>query len=95
MNLHVVPDSESDPMSLSELKAHGDQLLGRAKLAAGDAMVASVKPEFLLRGGGYRIADIKRIQATARAAVIAWNQVDSILSDLVDEFDRANRAAKQ
>ncbi|AUX82008.1 hypothetical protein SEA_FRANKIE_82 [Mycobacterium phage Frankie] len=47
--IRIVPD-ESNPMSVDELRSHGNRLLLDAHDAALNAMRASINPAFVIRG---------------------------------------------
>lgn len=88
MSLRVIED-DSEPLPLAELKSHGDQLLRDATNAAGDALMASVRPEFLFKRSSYNLRDVKQMQAMARDAVQAWAKVEATLSELLNEADKS------
>jgi hypothetical protein len=87
--LRPVPDDETDPLSLAELKWHGDHLLRDATDAAGEALMASVQPEFLFKRPKYTLRDVQRIRAMAQSAARAWDKVDATLSELLNEVDKS------
>lgn len=91
MSLRVIAD-DSDPLPIAELKSLGDQLLTQAKKAAGDALLASVQPEFLFQlHGSYGLTDVTHLRAKAKVAADAWAKVDQLLSELVNEVEKSKR----
>jgi hypothetical protein len=94
VNLRAVPDDETSPLSLPELKSHGDQLLRAATNAAGDALMVSVRPEFLFKRSSYDLRDVKQMRAMAREAAQAWAKVEATLSELLNEVDKSKNGSR-
>ena len=92
MTLRVIND-DTDPLSLEELKAHGDTLLVGAGRRALDAMRASARPEFVI-GKAVTIREVRNIHRLASEAAHAWRDVEATLGELLYEVEKATRGAK-
>lgn len=89
MALNLLPDDDSEPMPLDELQPYGDDLLRKALRLSKDAVLSSVRPEFVISVGSYKMRDVMRIRTAAREAAAAWSKVDGLLTELINEAARS------
>ncbi len=87
--MRLVPDT-SDPMSLTELQDHGNQLLLDARTSAAEAMHQSIDAKWLIKGR-YTPTEIRALRDRAHSVVAAWQKVERQLSELVREYEKAKR----
>ena len=83
----VEPDRPA--LTLDQIQALGNDLTGRARVAAIDAVRASMHSEFLEKGKTLQVADIHRWRGRARAALAAWREVESLTTELLNELERS------
>lgn len=94
MALNLLPDDDSDPLPLDELQPYGDELLQKALRLSKDAVLSSVRPEFVINEGRYKMRDVMRMRTAAREAATAWSKVDGLLSELINESARSTRVPR-
>lgn len=77
------------PLSREELLEKGNALLKDARVAAIDAIRASMHSEFIASNGrSLTRADIRGWRGRARASIEAWRKVESITTELLNEIER-------
>ena len=85
--LHPV-EVDRPPLTREEMQERGNVLAGLARVAAIDAVRASMHSEFLGRGKTLGVSDIRRWRECAREALTAWRQVESLTTELLNELKR-------
>lgn len=88
MRLQPVED-DRPALSREQLQELGNDLSGRARVAAIDAVRSSMHSEFLEKGRTLQAADIRRWRSRAREALSAWREVESLTTELLNELARA------
>lgn len=86
---------ESDRQALphDELIALGNKLVAQAREAAIAAIGKSMHPEFVQRGIALQRLDMLRWRYKARESIAAWRDVESVLTELINEIDAADARA--
>lgn len=92
MSIRLVPDEGSEPLSINDLQAHGTAAAQKIRLAGLEAVRHSM-PTALAKQPWNR-ADLRYLSAQARKAAEAWNKVDALTSELLDQIDRSARNRK-
>ena len=87
MILHRVEPARS-ALTREEMQKRGNHLSGQARVAAIDAVRASMHSEFLESGKSLTVADIRRWRGRAREAIAAWRLVESLTTELLNEVER-------
>lgn len=88
MRLRAVQD-ETPALPRDELQERGNELLGRARVAAIDAVRESMRSEFVEKGKTLQARDVRRWRHFAREAAEAWQKVDVLTSELLREIEKA------
>lgn len=83
-----------EPLSREDLQKRGDDLVGRARVAAVDAVRESMHSVFLVRGNVVSPADVRAWRHRARTAIAAWREVESLTTELLNELDTARDAKR-
>ncbi|WP_255786083.1 hypothetical protein [Mycobacteroides abscessus] len=90
-DLRVIAD-ETPALALDELRSHGNALLADARRAAMEALRAATAVD-LFRTGGFTPTQVKLLHRQAKDAVTAWSRVETMLGELVHEFDKSRITA--
>lgn len=90
MILRALSD-ESAPLPVDQLRDVGNRLLSDARGAAIEALQKSASTTMLLKS--YQIRELRRFQEEAQAAAVAWQKVDRLLSELVNEWEKTAKGA--
>ncbi len=83
-------DDKREPLAHDELMKRGNDLVTQARWAAIAAIGKSMHPEFVQRGQSLVRRDMLRWRGKAREAISAWREVESALTELITEIDRAD-----
>jgi hypothetical protein len=86
--LHRVEDARA-PLTAKQMQEHGNKLVTEARVAAIDAVRASMHSEFIEKGKSVTPADIRRWRSKARASIDAWRAVESLTTELLNDLKRA------
>lgn len=87
-------DTDATPLAHDELMERGNALVTQAREAAITAIGKSMHPEFVQRGHSLQRRDLLRWRGKAREAIGAWRDVESALTELITEIDRADAAIR-
>ena len=87
-------DTDATPLAHDELMKRGNDLVTQAREAAISAIGKSMQPEFVQRGHSLQRRDLLRWREKARDAISAWREVESALTELITEIDRADAALR-
>ena len=87
-------ENNTTPLAHDELMKRGTELVTQARYAAITAVGKSMHPEFVLRGQSLMRRDMLRWRYKAREAIEAWRDVESTLTELINEIDRADSAMR-
>lgn len=91
--LHAVSGPAREPLSRDEMQKRGNELVKEAQRAAMKAISDSMIDDFI-GGKQVTVPMLRRWRDRARKAAAAWQKVDRLTSELTDELDRAQRAAR-
>lgn len=83
-------DTDATPLAHDELMKRGNDLVTQAREAAISAIGKSMHPEFVQRGHSLQRRDLLRWREKARDAIKAWREVESTLTELINEIDAAD-----
>lgn len=89
MTLRAV-ETERPALAHDELMERGNKLVTQAREAAITAIGKSMHPEFVQRGKSLQRRDMLRWRHKAREAIAAWREVESALTELINEIDAAD-----
>lgn len=94
MTLRAV-ETERPALAHDELLELGNKLVTQAREAAITAIGKSMHPEFVQRGISLQRRDMLRWRYKAREAIAAWREVESALTELINEIDKADAALRK
>ncbi|UAJ79981.1 hypothetical protein IT072_02570 [Leifsonia sp. ZF2019] len=81
-------------MTKDELHERGNKLVTEARVAAVDAVRASMLTEFIEKHKTVDVQQLKRWRGRARDALGAWQRVDEIVSELLREVEKTYESEK-
>lgn len=84
--LRAVEVDTSNPMTVDQLRTHGNTLLQQAATECRRALQASTKIDLLYEGRSYGIRDIEWMQREAEEARVKWANVCALLDEVVREY---------
>lgn len=87
-------DTGNTPLAHDELMRRGNELVTQAREAAITAIGRSMHPEFVQRGASLVRQDMLRWRFKAREAISAWREVETALTELINEIDKADAAMR-
>lgn len=90
MTLRIVSDSNNQPLNRDDLQKFGNDKVTQARKASVVATRLSMHPEFLEPKHSLKRHDLIRWRNYVRAAITAWRTVESPLTELINEIDKAS-----
>lgn len=83
---------ETAALTPDEMQTRGDAAISAAKRAVVDATKASMQSDWFERGKKFSPATIRGLRERATRARKAWADVESILSELLNDYDRTRES---